>query len=153
MKARQQAAQILDYRFVARAAFPRIASSAALLVIGMMALAAAACGSVGDACLFDSDCGGGSLCIREVCHAACSVEADCEPPYDQCLAFTRGDAGDNETVRICVTENFDVPDEQPGEDCKATGDCCTSDQECVELYDGDERARCGRDGRCLIPLP
>lgn len=109
------------------------------------------CGDVGDACLFDSDCGGGNLCVREQCLAVCSVESDCEPPYDRCLAVTRERSADKETVKICVDEAFVTDDDNPTGDCKATGDCCTSDEECIELYD-DSNAHCARDGRCLIPL-
>lgn len=131
-------------------------STSPLVRLGLMATVAmvfflSACGAVGDACLFDSDCSGGNLCVRDMCRAACSVEADCEPPENRCLAVTRERLAEKETVKVCVDERFDADVDGGNVDCKASGDCCTSDADCIELYD-DSRARCGRDARCLIPL-
>lgn len=112
---------------------------------------ASGCGAVGDACLFDSDCSGGSLCVRDMCRATCSSEDDCSAPEHRCLAVTRERSAEEETVKICVDERFDADPNGSPRDCKASGDCCTQDAQCVELFE-DERARCGHDARCLIPL-
>jgi|GEM_PF-6552988 len=109
------------------------------------------CGAVGDACLFDSDCGGGSLCVRDMCRATCSSEEDCDAPQNRCLAVTRERSAEEETVKICVDERFDADPNGSPSDCKASGNCCTQDAQCVELFE-DSRARCGHDARCLIPL-
>lgn len=110
-----------------------------------------ACGAVGDTCLFDSDCSGGNLCVREICLATCSVDSDCSPPYGECLAFNRESKESSELIKICADEQFaasvrDIDDTQ----CREEVDCCTSHRQCAELFE-DESARCGADERCFIP--
>jgi hypothetical protein len=130
---------------------------AAYLKSSMMALAAvvfalSACGAdVGDACEFDSDCRGGTLCIEQTCYATCSDDSDCEAPYDDCHSHRRRTAAGEETIRACVEPDFDAPDDNGSPDCDSTGDCCDADAECVEQF-GDDAAVCGVDGRCMIPV-
>lgn len=124
--------------------------SLVLALSSLVAIAAAACGSIGATCEFDSDCSGGSLCIEQTCYVACSDEQDCEPPYDICQAHTRQVSGVEETVKACVGENFG---EQNGgtNQCEDSGDCCTDDAECIAQF-GDDAAVCGIDNRCIIPV-
>lgn len=109
------------------------------------------CADVGDACLFDSDCSGGSLCVRDMCRAACSLEEDCAAPENRCLLVTKERSAEKETVKVCVDDSFDSELNGAQDNCEATGDCCSAHEECVELFD-DPRARCAPDARCLIPL-
>lgn len=131
----------------------RLAGHLVAVALSLSALwgLSAACGAVGDACIFDSDCGGANLCVRETCYATCNSAADCDAPYDQCLVFTRRDAMRQETVRICVDESFERNNPPPSTQCKASGDCCASHAECAQLF-GDARAQCASDNRCVIPL-
>jgi hypothetical protein len=118
--------------------------------LSLAAIAAASCAGIGDACEFDSDCGGGNLCIERTCYAACSDEQDCEPPYEVCQAHTREVSEVEETVKACVGEDFGETNND-NNDCEGSGDCCTEDAQCVEQF-GDSDAVCGIDSRCIIPV-
>lgn len=130
---------------------PAARLAALALCVALLWGLGAACGAVGDACVFDSDCSGGNLCVRETCYATCTSPTDCDAPYDQCLAFTRRDAMRQETIRICVDERFERDNPAPSTQCKDSGDCCSSQAECAQLFD-DARAVCAADNRCVIPL-
>jgi hypothetical protein len=121
-----------------------------LAALSWVAIAAASCAGIGDACQFDSDCNGGNLCIDDTCYASCSDERDCEPPYEFCQAHTRQASEVDETVKACVDEDFGQQNNTP-ENCEDSGDCCSDDAECVAHF-GDDAAVCGSDGRCIIPV-
>src|SRR5690554_5137202 len=129
------------------AAVSRFTRTLGVVVFFMMS----GCADVGDACLFDSDCSGGSLCVRDMCRAACSVEQDCTAPENRCLLVTKERSAEKETVKVCVDDSFDSDLNGGQDNCEATGDCCSGHAECVELFD-DPRAMCAPDARCLIPL-
>ncbi|MFP4599470.1 MAG: hypothetical protein ACLFVJ_14520 [Persicimonas sp.] len=110
----------------------------------------AACSSVGETCQFDSDCSGGNLCVQGTCYAPCSTGEDCESPYDNCHAHSRPASDGQQTVRVCVTDEFEEQ-QQANEDCESVGDCCESDAECAEAFDDDAYV-CGLDDRCILPV-
>ena len=134
-----------------RADTSAILCAALLTALSLAALVTVSCAGLGATCQFDSDCSGGNLCVQQTCYAACTAAADCETPYDICQPYTREDTNGGETVKICVTEDFDPANNDAGADCEGSGDCCTSDEECVEHF-GDDNAVCGIDKRCIIPV-
>ena len=120
--------------------------------LGLLGLvAASSCAGVGDDCQFDSDCGGANLCIEQTCHSSCTDVEDCEVPYDMCEPYTRERPDGEETVRVCVTDPFESPNNSPDGGACSGADCCQSDADCVQAFD-NERARCGIDQRCYIPV-
>ncbi len=121
--------------------------------LGLVVSFASSCGGLGSSCQFDSDCTGGNLCIQQTCYAACTAAEDCaDPHYATCKAYSRQSTSGDETVKICVGEDFDAGNNDTGGDCEETGDCCTTDAECVDVM-GDDKAVCGADNRCIIPVP
>ncbi len=123
-----------------------------VLALGALGgLLLAACGSIGQACQFDADCSGGSLCIAQTCYATCTDKHDCQPPYDRCLAQTRASGKGQETVKVCVPQDFNNSTNNNPSTCVAP-DCCETDDACVQAF-GDSRAVCGMDKRCIIPVP
>ncbi|QDG53399.1 hypothetical protein FIV42_22430 [Persicimonas caeni] len=113
---------------------------------------AASCAGLGASCQFDSDCTGGNLCIQQTCYAACTAAEDCEPPYDICQPYARQNSGGDETVKICVGEDFEVENNDAGNNCEQSGDCCQTDAECAALPDFGPNAVCGADNRCITPV-
>lgn len=123
-----------------------------LAAISLAAGLAISCADIGSSCEFDSDCSGGNLCIQQTCYAACTSPEDCEVPYDICQPYARQNSGGEETVKVCVDENFEVGNNDTGGNCEETGDCCQTDAECAALPDFGPNAVCGADNRCITPV-
>jgi hypothetical protein len=116
-------------------------ASAVVLVLAVVAVAGASCGSSGSTplvglsagCSLNSDCDNPLICVFSRCHAACNDSADCMPG-ERCVP-AGGDAG---AVNVC---------QLPGESQCGAGSLCLGGEVCGS--DDQCRAPCQTSANCL----
>ncbi len=108
----------------------------ASLVVGSLVVS---CSEAGMSCDFDSNCGGGELCVEGMCANPCTSDQQCGE-NDSCQVFTRENEADQ--VHVCMYSPKEVGN-------NANSSQCLDDAECREML-GSPDAICGLNYRCVV---
>lgn len=115
------------------------------LLMMLITLHAACLGtSLGQNCVFDSECGPSQRCVQSICYQECTSDDQCaQDEEESCQSQDRGGDGAQD-IAVCIQDNDIIATETNHETS------CTENSECQERLN-DERARCGILSTCIIP--
>ena len=107
------------------------------LAAGCLGATCVAPGSQNEPCVVDQECGDDFVCYQGACTSTCAFDSDCRAGS---ICRSEARTARDDVVEVCVTED----------DNDIIDTTCRNDDQCESQFP-DRFARCGVDGRCLLP--